>query len=87
MAHTVTVCAGCGHLLQHTDATGNPHCPFCPPDCPVSGVPMEVELPDTIQCRTCGRIHNTTDVFALWVSPPFYDAVAGTFYDGCQGWD
>lgn len=82
-----TVCKGCGSILNATDSRGTPSCIICHGLEPESGVPVEVEFPDTVKCSVCGKERKVSEILWDYVSVPFFNADDGTYYDGCRGWD
>ena len=83
---TVIVCKGCGQTMPAVDIDGKPFCFICSGLNPDSGIPVEVELPETIKCRDCDKVWKVEDVLKQWIGIPFYDSCNQTFYDGCRGW-
>ena len=77
----VTVCKGCGTKMMATDSEGKPACPICIGLNPESGIPLEVDMPDTVKCSYCKKEIPTKP------SLPFLDSKRGTYYCGCRGWD
>lgn len=77
----VTVCKGCGTRMMAVDSDGKPACPICIGISPDSGIPVEVEVPNTAKCVYCGTEAEASDRL------PFYSARDNTYYCGCRGWD
>ena len=99
----VTVCKGCGNKMEAKNDKGEPSCPICFGTSKDSGVPIEVRIPEVLKCSyKCGSMAVWSDTKNKWLinkwegawgcngevgSLPFIDAVHGTYYCGCKGWD
>lgn len=83
----VTVCKGCGSIMNATNKDGKSICLTCIGIEPESGVPVEVELPETVRCDTCGKVRKVSDVLEDYVTIPFFNAKDGTYYCGCRGFN
>jgi hypothetical protein len=102
---TVVVCKACGEVIgEVVDGAGNPTCGniFCAGS-PGHNVPVEVSVPDTANCSSCGQVASYKD--GRWLigddklsgrggyrntlleKLPFYSAKGRTYYCGCRGWD
>lgn len=77
----MVVCQQCGNSLLATSSGGKIYCPVCDGS---GGV--EVEVPSTLTCDTCGRQWTISSILKRWVDIPFYNHHDETFYDGCEGW-
>jgi hypothetical protein len=83
----ITICKGCGNTMMGDDADGKPVCLLCTGISPDSGIPVEIELPYTLHCSTCGKEWSVRDILRKWTTIPFYNHTSQTFYDGCEGWE
>lgn len=77
----VIVCKGCGARIQGVKSDGSLACPICIGIEPESGIPVEVEMPDEVECIYCRHKRKTSQEL------PFLDAKTKTYYCGCRGWD
>jgi len=77
----ITVCKGCKAQMMATDQNGNPACPVCCGLSPDSGVPEEIEAPNTAHCIYCKHEAPNTGNLA------HYDGKTNSYYCGCRGWD
>lgn len=90
----IVFCKGCGAKLGDCkNGLGEVVCVMCAGIEPESGVPVTMELPETIHCSDCDSTmtlnQDTGRYCEHWKDgiPPFFNAKRGTYYCGCRGWD
>jgi NMD protein affecting ribosome stability and mRNA decay len=77
------VCKNCGKSIIGVETkTKTEICVIC------GGTEFqEVELPETLRCRYCGKMSKTKEILKVWRRVPFLDVHNKTYYCGCIGWD
>ena len=82
----ITICKSCGNTMPATNIKGEPCCLVCDGLSTDSGVPVEVDVLDTLTCDACHKQWLVSDILKKWIDIPFYNHHDKTFYDGCRGW-